>query len=267
MRLSCKRNVSYGELRQTLLPSLPHQFVDRPRASWKTNLLLQLGLIEPPLSLFTQSVGIGGRPVSAMQSRSHSSSFSSSMYCISSSLALLTISGFTGNLSFMDVKSRSHVQSARSTRVSRGTCEMRRGGLQDSPSPSTSRRAQKKTRKEPWSKHASRGSRSLSLCNPIHWQAWIASVSHRRWRFNHQFPCAHLDLQGKVRAKCSRIRFRSRFPSMTLFDKQVSTFPPNRKRATSFLSTRAPFDVLVAVSHGTIRRELPRLQVNVLDGI
>ena len=59
------------------------------------------------------------------------------------------------------------------------TSEMLRGGLQDFPSPSTSRRAQKNQGKSQhqgqysrsWSKHASRGSHKQLLCSQIHWQA------------------------------------------------------------------------------------------------
>ena len=78
--------------------------------------------------------------------------------------------------------------------VSTGTCQMLTGGLQDFPSPSTSRPHPKK-KEEPsikvstvdQSKHASRGSRSQSLCNPTLGKPDQTTVStssapsHRSW--------------------------------------------------------------------------------------
>ena len=78
--------------------------------------------------------------------------------------------------------------------VSTGACQMLTGSLQDFPSPSTSRRHPQK-KEEPsikvstvdQSQHASRGSRSQSLCNPTLGKPHQTTVStssapsHRSW--------------------------------------------------------------------------------------
>ena len=105
-----------------------------------------------------------------------------------SSLSVVNIIFF-----FLDSESRSHTSEGKSdSYVSRGTCEMLRGVLQDFPSPSTSRRAltQKK-------ENASvKISTSLKVKTRFTWEPQSVTVQsdslagltnhHRRWRFNRQ---------------------------------------------------------------------------------
>ena len=93
IKLSCRRNASYGGVAANVAAQSSTSVVDHP-----TCLLAdQPASVVGSELMSTQSVR--SRPVSAMRvSRSlPSGTFSSFMYCISSSLALLTISGVNGN--------------------------------------------------------------------------------------------------------------------------------------------------------------------------
>ena len=96
INIHCNLNASYEGVAANVAAQSSTSIVG-PSTCFLTDQLV--GRVNRPCRCLPSQSGIGGRPVSAVHaSRSLSSrTFTSSMYCTTSSLALLTISGFNGN--------------------------------------------------------------------------------------------------------------------------------------------------------------------------